>query len=364
MRAKDIAAELGARIEGDGERDITRIVPPLADPQPGDLVLAMTPEGLAALRRFPAAPAVAIRQGARLPEHDYASVIEVGNPRLALSALTILFDRPRVSAPGIHPSAVVDSTARLASDVRIGALAVVGPGCVIGAGSHVEAHVTLGAEVAIGADCSIRAGARIGDGTLIGDRVVINENAVIAADGFSFVPPREQGRGALPAKIRSIGRVRIGDDVEIGANTAIDRATLTETVVGNGTKIDNLVQIGHNVRIGEVSLIAGTVGIAGSVIVGDRVLIGGGSKIADHVTIGSDAVVFGGSGVGNNVPENGMVSGYPAIPHHRSAEQVIFISRHKRLLAQIDRLGARILDLENRLGSSAAADPEEKGGQL
>jgi UDP-3-O-[3-hydroxymyristoyl] glucosamine N-acyltransferase len=154
--------------------------------------------------------------------------------------------------------------------------------------------------------------------------------------------------------------VRIGDDVEIGAGTTIDRATLAETVIGRGTKIDNLVQIAHNVVIGEACLIAAMVGISGSVVIGDRVMIGGGVGIADHVTVGSDAVILAGSGVGGNVPEGGVVSGYPAIPHQRSIDQVLFLGRHKRVLGRVDSLSARLDEIQKQLGIASQV-PEAEG---
>ncbi len=360
MRVRDIAQALAAEFRGDGDREIARVLPPRDHVEPGDLILAMTPESLAALTRSPA-EAIAVRRGSKLPREDYAVVLEVTDARGALATLTSLFDRRPPPTPGVHPSAVVAETAVIGPDVSIGPLAVIGEGSAIGKATEIGAHVTVGSGVVIGAECSIRSGARIGDGTRMGDRVIVHANAAIGADGFSFIPPRQLGDGALPAKIRSIGIVQIGDDVEIGAGTTIDRATLAETAIGRGTKIDNLVQIGHNVVIGEACLIAGMVGISGSVVIGDRVMIGGGAGIADHVTVGSDAVIFAGSGVGNNVPARGMVSGFPAIPHERSADQVFFLGRHKRLLGRIDSLGARLDRLEGQLDLAGAELPEAQG---
>lgn len=360
MRVRDIAEALAAEFRGDGDHEIARILPPRGQAAPGDLILAMTPESLGALSRS-SAHAVVVRRGSELPRGDYAVVLEVREARAALATLTALFDLRVSPTPGVHPSAVVASTAIVAGGASIGPLAVIGDGASICDGTEIGAHVTVGAGVIIGAQCSVRPGARIGERTIMGDRVVVHENAGIGADGFSFIPPRELGDGALPAKIRSIGAVRIGDDVEIGAGTTIDRATLAETVIGRGTKIDNLVQIGHNVVIGEACLIAGMVGISGSVVIGDRVMIGGGVGIADHVTVGSDAVIFAGSGVGNNVPEGGMVSGYPAIPHQRSIDQVLFLGRHKRVASRLDSISARLDRLEGQLGGADSVLPEPEG---
>jgi UDP-3-O-[3-hydroxymyristoyl] glucosamine N-acyltransferase len=205
--------------------------------------------------------------------------------------------------------------------------------------------------VQIGANGLVHAGVRIGDRVVIGDRIIVQPNAVIGADGFSFVPVRTPD-GAVadhetPLRIHSVGRVVIGDDVEIGAGTTIDRATVQDTRIGKGTKIDNLVQIGHNVTIGECCLIAGMAGIAGSVTLGDRVMVGGQAGIADHVTVGSDATVAAGSGVGSNVSAGTVVSGYPAMRHDRTAQYFLYLARQKALHEKVEGLQTRLEALEN-----------------
>ena len=359
MRVGDIADALAAELRGDGDHEIARVLPPRDHAAPDDLILAMTPESLAALARSSAA-AVVVARGSKLPRDDYAVVLQVSDARRALATLTRLFDWRAAPRPGVHPAAIVASTAALGEGVSIGPLAVIGEGARIGDGTEIGAHVTVGVDVVIGADCSIRPGARLGDRTTLGDRVIVHENAAIGADGFSFIPPRQLGEAAMPAKIRSVGTVRIGDDVEIGAGTTIDRATLAETSIGQGTKIDNLVQVAHNVVVGEACLIAGMVGISGSVVIGDRVMIGGGVGIADHVVVGSDAVIFAGSGVGSNIPEGAMVSGVPAVPHQRSIDQMLFLGRHKRVIGRIDALSTRIDHLEGKTGMSdgGLSEPE------
>jgi UDP-3-O-[3-hydroxymyristoyl] glucosamine N-acyltransferase len=228
---------------------------------------------------------------------------------------------------------------------------VIGPRSRIGAHTVVLANVTIGADVTIGANGLIYAGVRVGDRVSIGERVIIQFNAAIGCDGFSFlpVPGNAEGAdtGATPPRVHSLGAVAIGDDVEIGANSTIARATLETTRIGDGTKIDNLVQIAHNVKIGQSCLICGMVGVSGSVQIGDRVLVAGGVGIADHVKIGSDAMVAAGSGVGTNVPANGRVSGYPAMPHERTVDIYMFLARHKRLIDDLTEVKSRLETIEN-----------------
>jgi UDP-3-O-[3-hydroxymyristoyl] glucosamine N-acyltransferase len=261
--------------------------------------------------------------------------------------LTSLFDRPVHRGSGIHPSAVVAPDAQVAEGVAIGPLSVIGPCASIGAGTAILAHVTVGADAVIGRDCLIHPGARIGDRVVIGDRVILQHNVSLGADGFSYAGPAPGEREANddmgdPKRINSLGTVIIGDDVEIGANSAIDRGTLAATRIGRNTKIDNLVQIGHNVVIGENCLICGMVGISGSAQIGDRVVLAGGVGIADHVTIGSDAIIGAGSGVGRHVPPKAVMLGYPAVPRERALQQFRYVGRLRHLFADVGELKNRI----------------------
>ncbi len=349
MQTKDIAAALSARLEGDGGIEIDRIVPPDAAARPSDLALAMTRHAAATLANT---KAVAVVVSAKQPPAAgrFKTVIHVEQARYALAILTSLFDAGPNHAAGIHPTAIVPPDAVIGEGVSIGPYAVIGPRSRVGAGTTIHSQVSIGAEVVIGARGLIHSGARIGDRVAIGDRVIIHGNAVIGADGFSFAP--ELGpRIPYPAdvvlmRVHSLGNVIIGDDVEIGAATTIDRSTLEATRIGKGTKIDNHVHIGHNVTIGEYCLIAGMVGISGSVVIGDRVRFGGGAGIADHVTIGTEAIVGAGSGVATNVPDGLFVSGYPALPHQRTLEHLQFLGRQKLLHGKIDLIQSRIEALE------------------
>jgi UDP-3-O-[3-hydroxymyristoyl] glucosamine N-acyltransferase len=346
MLVRDVAAALSAQVVGDGALSIERVVHPAAAARPSDLAVAMTADALAALAGSKAQAAIVADKSANADGRLNAMIVTTDG-RAALAKLTSLFDRGPAHASGVHPSAIVAPDATIGEGASIGPFVTIGPRSRIGARTVVLANVSIGADVTIGDDGLIYSGVRIGDLVTIGARAIIHFNAAIGSDGFSFVPG---GKGGMPARVHSLGAVAIGDDVEIGANTTIDRATLETTRIGDGTKIDNLVQIAHNVQIGRSCLICGMVGISGSVEIGDGVLLGGGVGIADHVKIGKGAMVAAGSGVGTNIAAGIKVSGYPAMLHERSVDIYAFLSRHKRFLRDLDDVKARV---EAIAGSSA-----------
>ena len=349
MILRDIAAALSAPVEGDASIEIVAIADP-AHASRSDLALAMTRESVPALAHTKArAVVVAPKVAAAVDRFD--AVIKVEHPRHALAVLTRLFERPVHRGCGIHPSAVVAPDAQVDDGASIGPLSVVGPRARIGTGTAILAHVTVGADAVIGRDCLFHPGARIGDRVVIGDRVILQHNVSLGADGFSYAAPAPEERAvgdemSALARINSLGTVIIGDDVEIGANSAIDRATLAATRIGRNTKIDNLVQIGHNTEIGENCLICGMTGVSGSVQIGDRVVLAGGVGVADHKTIGSDAMVAAGAGVATNVAAKAIVFGYPAIPRDRAFAQFKYISRLRALFEEVRELKKRIAALE------------------
>lgn len=360
LTARQIADALGARLEGPPDLPIGAPCHPADATRPEDLILLFEAELLAHLAGTPAAAAV-VAEGLVLPPHRLRAVLWVERPRFALSCLLPLFARPPAHRPGIHASAVIDGSAAIGIGVAVGPFATVGPGASIGDNSVIMANVSIGADVRIGAGCLLYPGVRIGDRCRIGDRAILHHNVSIGADGFSFATPE---RGALdaarsgrsptaPAGIRripSLGAVTIGDDVEIGANSAVDRATVGHTRIGRGTKIDNLVQIGHNCVIGEDCLIAGHVGISGSCRIGNRVMLGGAVGIADHVTVGDDALVMARAGVPHDVPAGTAVGGAPAIPQKEFHRQLLYIGRLKRMFEELKRLGQKLAEIERRIG--------------
>ena len=369
--------DLAARIGGEAVGDAGHRVSGLAHPDtagPDDLALVIDrrgAEGLATTRARAAAVPAALR--AKLPDPGLRAWLVVEHPRRALAGLTALFDPPSSLAPGIHPSASIGRGVEIGEGARIGAQVVIGDGARIGPGTHLHPQVTLGAEVVVGRDCRLCPGARVGDRVHVGDRVILHPNCVIGADGFSFVTETEstvekaqdrrrvrrsttEGRNAGLMRIASLGTVVLEDDVEVGACTTIDRGTLGETRVARGTKIDNLVMVAHNCRIGEDCLIAGQVGMSGSVVLGDRSVLAGQVGIADHKTLGSDCLLLAGSGVAGDVPDGAIYAGYPAMPREDKMRELGFLRRGPRLLDEVKALRARLEALESHLKATGAPD--------
>jgi UDP-3-O-[3-hydroxymyristoyl] glucosamine N-acyltransferase len=247
---------------------------------------------------------------------------------------------------GIDAGAFVHPEARLEDDVTVDPGAVIGSGAQIGSGTVIGANAVIGADVCIGRDCSIGPGASILH-ALIGDRVIVHPGARIGQDGFGYVPDK---RGLL--KVPQVRRVIIQDEVEIGAGTAIDRGAMRDTVIGEGTKIDNLVQIGHNVSIGRNCIIVGQVGIAGSVVIGDRVQLAGQVGIGAHLTIGDGVVVAAQSGVLRDIPAGDAWGLSPARPR----------SDALALLAAFDDLVAKQLAHADERARPSGGDQDEQGG--
>lgn len=349
MLTKDIAQALGGRLDGDGMLDVDRLVSPECAQRPSDLAIAISAQAMSALPRSKA-QAVVVAAATPPAAGAFLAVIAVGEARGALAKLTALFDRGPPHEAGIHPTALVAPDAVLGEAVSIGPYAVIGAGARIGARTTILPQVTIAAEAAVGADCLLHPGVRVGHQCRLGDRVIVHHNAVIGADGFSFAPdlmsPTAFTAGVRVTRVHSLGNVEIGDDVEIGACTTIDRATLATTRIGSGSKIDDHVHIGHNVSIGESCIVCGMVGISGSVVLGDRVRLGGGVGIGDHVRIGDQAIIAAGSGVATDIPAGAFYSGYPAQPHQRTLEQHLYLRRQRRLHDKVEALASRLDALE------------------
>ena len=357
MKLKDIAEALGGRLVGDGSLEIARAVHPAEAVSAADLALAMDAKMVALLPSSPARAAL-VADGVEIADGVLDGYIAVARPRYALAGITDLFERPVHRDPGIHATAVIAADAQLGRDVTIGAFVVIGPRAEIGDRTVILSHGSIGADVRVGTDCLFHPGVRLGDRVQAGNRVILHHNASLGADGFSFVTPeagsveaaKTTGRvGAtnqVLCRVHSLGAVVVGDDVEIGANSAIDRGTVSDTHIGRNTKIDNLVQVGHNVTIGENCMICGQVGIAGSVVIGNRVVLAGQVGVGDHVTIGDDAVVGAKSAVGTDVARRSVVVGIPAQPRDRVFDQLIHIGRLKSLFAEVAGLKARLKTVE------------------
>ena len=320
----EIAAALGGEAVGDAALSVSGAAAP-GSAGPDRLAVALSPAFAKELGR---ARAALLWPGADWRGLRLEAAILAPAGRLTLAHLTAALAPDDAFAPGLHATALIDPSAEIGADVSAGPFAVIGPGVRIGAGSRIGAHASLGAAVTLGEGARIHAGARLQPRVSAGARLIVQPGAVIGADGFSFQtetpsnPERAKASGGAErltppdserwVKTESLGSVVLGDDVEIGANSTVDAGTLKPTRIGDGTKLDNLVQVGHNCEIGRHSLLCGQTGIAGSVTIGDRVVLGGQTGVGDHHRIGDDVVTGAGTMILANVPSGSVLLGYPS----------------------------------------------------
>jgi len=331
LSVAEVAAACGGRVVGDGGALLTG-VRALESAGPESLSFV---SDVKSLKR-----AIASRAGALLARSagdlPGKTVIEVADPQQALIAALRVFHPVRAPRPGIHPTAVVEAGAFVDPSSEIG------PYAVVGDNSRIEANVVVGAHAVVGARCRVGAGswlhphAVLYDDVSLGERVEVHSGAVLGADGFGYATTN---KGLV--KIPQVGRVSIGDDVEIGANACVDRAALEATSVGAGTKIDNLVQIGHNVTIGRHDVICAQTGIAGSAVLRDGVVLGGQVGVAGHITVGNGVKVQAQSGIARDVPDGEALHGSPAIGYRAYQKSWIEFSR----LPETARLVRRLAEM-------------------
>ncbi len=340
---EDIAAALEAKAFGTTDLEITGAAEP-AMAGPGDLALAMDPKYADGLAEGQARAAI-VWDGADWEALGLEAAIVVPRPRYAMSGLTRLMDPGPEIAPGIHPSAIIDPTAEIGENAAIGPFVVIGARVRIGPNARIASHASIAEDTVIGSDALIHAGVRIGASVTVGDRLIAQPGAVAGADGFSFVTPEksrvEEARASLGkeaeavnaswTRIHSLGGVIIGDDVELGANSCIDRGTIRATTIGRGTKLDNLVHVAHNCEIGNDVLLCALVGVAGSTKIGHRVVLGGQVGVGDNLTVGDDVVAGGATKILSKIPAGRVVLGYPAM----KMEQYIQASQNWRRLPRL-----------------------------
>jgi len=329
-----IAEQVAGELLGPDELTVDRIAR-ITEAGPGAIVI-VGDESYA--RHWPTCHATAALapRGLDLTPGDGQAVIRVADPDLAAAAIAEHFAPPRPTPePGIHPTAIVDPEASVADDARLGPHAVVGPRARIGPRTVIHANVTVLDEVTIGADCVIWPGCVIRERCVLGDRVTLHPNVTIGADGFGYRPAPD---GSGMVKIPQISHVEIGDDVEIGASTCIDRGKFTPTTIGMGAKIDNLCQIAHNCKIGRFVVIAGMAGLAGSITIGDGCQIGGMVAIKDHVTIGPGAKLAGCSQVMSDVPAGQTWAGSPAREARLAIREYAAIRKLPDLVKDVGKL--------------------------
>ncbi len=337
MRLRELAERLGCELLGDGEVELNG-VGSLEEAGPGDLTFLAGPRYAAQLSATRASAVVVP------PRHETPLPRLVSdNPYLTFARAVSLLRPEARPVPGVHPSAQVDPSAVLGKDVHLGALVVVGPRVRIGARSVLHPQVILYEDATIGEDCVLHAGVQVRERCRLGDRVVVQNGAVIGADGFGFTRDGEGQHHKFP----QVGTVVIEADVEIGALTTIDRAALGETRIGRGTKLDNLVQIGHSVKVGADSILCAQVGVAGSSRIGSRVTLAGQVGVADHVTIGDGVIATAQSGIPSLVEPGALVSGYPAIENRAWLKS-------SALFAKLPELQKRLRELERKLESLLA----------
>lgn len=336
MILRELASRLGCELSGDGAVEISGVAG-IEEAGPGDLTFVANRRYLGHLETTKAA-AVVIAPGHDAPLPGLISE----NPYLTFARAVSVLRPPQKPPPGVHPSAQVDPTAELGEDVHVGALAVVGAGCRVGARSVIHPHVVLSPEVEVGEESILHSGVRVRERCRLGRRVVVQNGAVIGADGFGFA----RGSDGRYEKFPQIGIVVVEDDVEIGALTAIDRAALGETRIARGCKLDNLVQVGHSVTVGEDTVLAGQVGIAGSSRVGQGVTLAGQVGVAGHLSIGDGAIATAQTGIPSSVEKGAVVSGYPAIDNRSWL-------RSSAVFAKLPELQKRLRALERRIESLA-----------
>jgi len=282
-----------------------------------------------------------------------ATLIRVDNADAAFAGAASFF-APALALrePGVHPTAVVASDVALGVDVHIGPYCVLEKGVRIGDRTVLYAGCTVGEQTEIGADGLLYARVTVRERVRIGDRVMIHSGAVIGSDGFGYLPAANGW-----VKIPQIGTVEIGNDVEIGANTTVDRARFGTTTIEDGVKIDNLVQVAHNCRIGRGTAIAALVGIAGSTDIGASVRIGGQAGVAGHVQIGDGAVVGGRGGVTKDIPPGTFVSGFPAMPHGKARRMHAHMMRLPDMRRRLEELAVRLAELEKAVRERGEDEP-------
>jgi UDP-3-O-[3-hydroxymyristoyl] glucosamine N-acyltransferase len=334
LTLSEIANHVGGALSGDPDRRITGVAP-LEEAGPEQLSFVANPRYLPYVQGTRAGVLLVPEALAERLSGEVARIV-VRDAHVALYRLLPRLHPPQTPTPGIHPSAVVAEDAELGDRVSIEPFAVIESGAVLGEGTRIGAHAVVGAGARVGAGCVIHSQATLYPGVVLGNRCIIHSGARIGKEGFGFVW-LEGGHRRLP----QVGGCVLGDDVEVGCNTTIDRGSIGDTVVGEGTKIDNLVQVGHNDRIGRHVIIISQVGISGSTTIGDGAVLAGQAGVGGHLSVGAGARVGAQGGVTGDVPAGATYSGYPARPHREAL-------RAQGLIFRLQELFRRVRALEER----------------
>ncbi len=343
----EIADRLGGELDGDGSLEIVGVAG-LRNARRGEVAFLFNNRYSGSMKETSATAVVVGSTWAG--ERNVPAIIAVEDIEGAMEDVVRWFaPEPVKLAPGVHPAAIVAPGVVLGAEVSVGPHCVIETGVAIGDRSSIRAGTYIGSGSQLGADCLVYPNVTIREGTKIGDRAIVHSGTVIGSDGYGFVPEEKDGSLSI-RKIQQIGTVEIGNDVEIGANVTIDRARFGRTVIGNSVKIDNLVQIAHNVVIGDYCGILAQVGIAGSTVIGSRVVLWGQAGVAGHLAIGDNSVVGAKATVLKDVKPGSHVSGYPAMEHARATRSHANLMRLPQLKERVRQLEARIQELEKTHG--------------
>lgn len=343
MRLGELAGRLGAELVGDGELEVTG-VKGIEEAGPREVTFVANPR-YAGLART-------TRAGAVLVEPEFppipAATLRIRNPYYAFSRALGYFYQPPSYPPGVHPTAVIDPSAEIGEGAHIAAYVVIGPGCHLGPDATLLPHVVLYPGVRAGSKLFAHAHAVVREGTILGDHVTLENGAIIGGDGFGFA---KNDRGEWE-KIPQSGPVRIGSRVDVQANACIDRATVGATEIGDGTKVDNLVQVGHGSKVGANTLLCAQAGLAGSSVVGANAILAGQTGVAGHCSLGDGVILTAQSGVSHDVPAGRMISGSPAFDNRTWLRAVTIFQRLPEMLRRLDRV-------ERRLARESAGERKE-----
>jgi UDP-3-O-[3-hydroxymyristoyl] glucosamine N-acyltransferase len=341
VKLRDLAERIDCRLEGNGDLDITRVAG-IRDAGEGDVTFLANPKYEKTLHATRASAIILREGGPNAP----CAMLRARDPYLAFARAVGLFAPAWRPVPGVHALAAIAGDAVIGRDVSIGAFVAIGEGASIGDNTVLFPNVTIGPGSRIGRDCVIHSNVSIRERVTLGDRVILQNGVVIGGDGYGFV---RRGDGTHE-KIPQVATVVIEDDVELGANTTVDRPAVGETRIKAGTKIDNLVQIAHGVTVGRNVLLAAQVGIAGSTHIEDDVVFGGQVGVGGHLSIGRGAIAVGQSGVTNSLDPGARVAGYPAIDNHEWRKASAIFRRLPELKRRIEALEAQIASLTSRAG--------------
>jgi UDP-3-O-[3-hydroxymyristoyl] glucosamine N-acyltransferase len=329
MKLGVLANRLGAELRGDAELEVTG-VKGIEQAGPTEITFVANPRYTSLARTT--------RAAAVLVEPDFQEIatptLRIKNPYLAFARALSFFYQPPTYLPGIHPTAIIHPTAEIGEGAHIGAYAVIGPGVRIGTHATILPHVVLYPEVQTGSNFFAHAHAVVRENCILGDNVTLENGAIVGSDGFGFAK-NEQGQWE---KIPQSGPVHLGSRVDVQANATIDRATVGATEIGDGTKVDNLVQVGHGSRVGENTLLCAQTGLAGSSVVGNNVILAGQVGVAGHCSVGDGAILTAQSGISHDIPPGKMISGSPGFDNRLWLRAVTIFQRLPELLKRLDRL--------------------------